>query len=82
MSFYTQIIICFAAFGATATLVDPPEDRLSRFATVQDFLEFKKDRRLMWCRMEPQLTDDDEWIRDVPTCDFGGYYPNGPATEL
>jgi len=82
MSFYTQIIICFAAFGVTATLVDPPEDQLARFATVQDFLEFKKDRRLMWCRMEPQLTDDDEWIRDVPTCDFGGYYPNGPATEL
>ena len=82
MSFYTQFIIWFAAFGVTATLVDPPEDHLSRFATVQDFLEFKKDRRLMWCRMEPQLTDDDEWIRDVPTCDFGGYYPNGPATEL
>ena len=82
MSFYTQIIICFAAFGVTATLVDPPEDQLARFATVQDFLEFKKDRRLMWCRMEPQLTDDDEWIRDVPTCDFGGYYPNEPATEL
>jgi len=82
MSFYTQIIICFAAFGVTATLVDPPEDHLSRFATVQDFLEFKNDRRLMWCRMEPQVTDDNEWIRDVPICDFGGYYPNGPATEL
>ena len=82
MSFYTQIIICFAAFGVTAALVDPPEDHLSRFATVQDFLEFKNDRRLMWCRMEPQVTDDNEWIRDVPTCDFGGYYPNGPATEL
>ena len=82
MSVYTQIIICFAAFAVTATLVDPPEDHLSRFATVQDFLEFKKDRRLMWCRMEPQMTDDDEWIRDVSICDFGGYYPNGPATEL
>ena len=82
MSFYTQIIICLAAFGVTAALVDPTEEHLSRFATVQDFLEFKKDRRLMWCRMEPKLTDDDEWIRDVPTCSFVGYYPSELVTEL
>ena len=82
MSFYTQVIVCWAAFGVTAALVDPPENHLSRFSTVQDFLEFKKDRRLMWCRMEPELTENDEWVRDVPTCSFGGYYPSEPVTEL
>jgi len=82
MSFYTQVIVCWAAFGVTAALVDPPENHLSRFATVHDFLEFKKDRRLMWCRMEPELTENDEWVRDVPTCSFGGYYPSEPVTEL
>ena len=82
MSFYTQVIVCWAAFGVTAALVDLPENHLSRFATVQDFLEFKKDRRLMWCRMEPELTENDEWVRDVPTCSFGGYYPSEPVTEL
>ena len=82
MSFYTQVIACWAAFGVTAALVDPPENHLSRFATVQDFLEFKKGRRLMWCRMEPELTGNEEWVRDVPTCSFGGYYPSEPVTEL
>ena len=82
MSFYTQVIVCWAAFGVTAALVDPPENHLSRFATVHDFLEFKKDRRLMWCRMEPELTENEEWVRDVPTCSFGGYYPSEPVTEL
>ena len=82
MSFYTQLIVCWAAFGVTAALVDPPENHLSRFATVQDFLEFKKDRRLMWCRMEPELTENEDWVRDVPTCSFGGYYPSEPVTDL
>ena len=82
MSFYTQVIVCWAAFGVTAALVDSPENHLSRFATVQDFLQFKKDRRLMWCRMEPELMENDEWVRDVPTCSFGGYYPSEPVTEL
>ena len=82
MSFYTQIILCSAAFGVTAVLVEPPENNLSRFTTVQDFLQFKEDRRLMWCEMSPQFTEDDEWVRDVPTCSFGGYYPSEPVTEL
>ena len=81
MSFYVQILFCWAAFGLTVAIYNPTA-RQSPFETAQDFIQFKKDRTLMWCRMEPQLTDDDEWIRDVPTCDFGGYYPNGPATEL
>ena len=81
MSFYFQALCCWAAFGLTVAIYNPAVHQ-SPFETAQDFIQFKKDRTLMWCRMEPQLTDDDEWIRDVPTCDFGGYYPNGPATEL
>ena len=81
MSFYLQASCCCVAFGLTVAVYDPAVHQ-SPFETAQDFIQFKKDRTLMWCRMEPQLTDDDEWIRDVPTCDFGGYYPNGPATEL
>ena len=81
MSFYNQIIVCLVAFGATTALVDPPENQLSHFATVQDFLKFKEDRRLMWCEMSPQLTEDGEWIRDVPTCSFGGYYFTEPVTD-
>ena len=81
MSFYLQALCCWAAFGLTMAIYSPAVHQ-SPFETAQDFIQFKKDRSLMWCRMEPQLTDDDEWIRDVPTCDFGGYYPNGPTTEL
>ena len=81
MSFYLQALCCWAAFGLTVAVYNPAVHQ-SPFETAQDFIQFKKDRTLMWCRMEPQLTDDDEWIRDVPTCDVGGYYPNGPTTEL
>ena len=80
MSFYLQVLFCWAAFGLTVAVYSP-EVHQSPFETAQDFLQFKKERKLMWCRMESQLTDD-EWFRDVPTCEFGGYYSNGPATEL
>ena len=82
MSFYTQFILCSAAFGVTAFLVEPPENHLSRFTTVQDFLQFKEDRRLMWCEKSLQPTEDYEWIRDLPTCSFGGYYSMEPVIEL
>ena len=81
MSFYMQSLLCWTAFALTAAIYSPSEPR-SPFETEADFLEFKKERRLMWCDMSPQLTENDDWIRDVPTCSFGGYYPNGPIMEL
>lgn len=81
MSIYTQALLCWGAFSLTAALYTPSQQE-APFKTPQDFLQFKEDRKQMWCRMEPHLTDDDEWIRDVPTCSFGGHYPAGPKTEL
>ena len=78
--FHFQVVLCSAAFGITVAIFSPVEHR-SPFDTVEEFVKFKHDRALMWCRMESQFVDDD-WIRDVPTCDFGGYYPNGASTEL
>ena len=82
MSFKTQLMVCCVAFGLTAVLVDSSAGDESPFETVQDFLQFKKERRLMWCEMAPQLTDNDKWIRNVPSCSFGGYYPDGPTAQL
>ena len=81
MSLYAQTLLCLGAFSLTAALYTPSPKK-TLFETPQEFFQFKEDRKLMWCRMEPQLTDEDEWIRDIPTCSFGGYYPVGPTTEL
>lgn len=81
MSIYAQALLCWGAFSLTAAVYTPSQQE-ALFETPQDFLKFKEDRRQIWCRMEPQLTDEDEWIRDIPTCSFGGYYPSGPTTEL
>lgn len=82
MSFKTQLMVCCVAFGLTTVLVDSSASDDGPFETVQDFQQFKKERRLMWCEMVPQLSDDEKWIRDVPSCSFGGYYPDGPTTQL
>jgi hypothetical protein len=82
MTFFGQIILCWAAFGVAAVLMGPPESHLPGFTTAQDFLRFKEDRRLMQCEMSPQFNEDDEWIRDVPTCSFRGYGPAEPGIGL
>lgn len=81
MSIYAQALLCWGAFSLTAALFNPgQQDTL--FETPQEFLQFKEDRKLMRCRIEPQRSDENEWIRDIPSCSFGGYYPAGPKTEL
>ena len=80
MSFYFQSLICISAFGITVMIA--PDSQQFPFDSVEDFIQFKEDRRLMWCRIESELTENGELIRELPTCSFGGYYPSGPSAKL
>lgn len=75
-----QILFCLAAFGMTIMVAT--DHRKIGFHSAEDFVRFKEERRLMRCDMSPQVTEDKNWIRDVPTCSFGGYYPSGPTVGL
>ena len=81
MSIYTQALLCWGAFILTAALYTPSQQD-ALFETPQDFVKFKEERKQMWCGMVSQLTNNEKWMRDVPTCSFGGHYPTEPVTEL
>ena len=76
-----SIQTCLMLFALAVTLtVVPRENREFPFSSVQQYEEFKLElqKQMMKCSRDKI----DKWGRVRIRCDFGGYRPNGPRTNL
>lgn len=69
------------AFAGTLAVTPNPQNNFP-FSSAEEFLRFKAATQKQFMRCTNEIEETVDWVRWGPICYFGGYRPQGPATDL